>query len=418
MTPSVLSTDSNGLSGEDFYWLKSELNKSSDLNYEKIRWVGLNLLEKTKDMRIWSYVFFAQSYLRDEVGLIQSLKMLISDLRVLGEKLYPQKKELKFRVFTWLNQTKLTVFWENLCETASIEGLSELKQTLSELNDFLKLQYETICGSYVQLNFKQIVQQALAAKQTQRHSNQNLKSSNFVDVLPDPIAPSSATEGKLKTSQDAEEAALKLIEFHENRNEWILASAYRRALRWSDICIRADNGGKTMLLPFAPEHQAELAQFDKMLDTPQALYQRCETLFLETGGFLKWDLQFWAIQAAERFDSQLAQFLGGSLNALLTRFSGIDRWSYRDGQPFASEKTLNWLTQIFNSKKNGENPDKDEKVSCLDKPLFIKKSLQGKKNWIPLIIFESLLKCVDEHALVAWEKELAKGVGGLHVDVP
>lgn len=392
---------------EPLFWLKSEVNKSADLDFEKIKSVSIELLTaRTRDLRVFSYLWFACAYLDPFSVLMELLGVLHHWLVTHHSDIYPQKPAARLSVLRGFNQRRVHCFFNNRLPSASCLDLEKAKKTIACINGWLKNNGEQFCGEATFLNIENSLKDYRIEKKVfSVHKDvPEAKISPIPKAEPVPtvlVAPAPLPEETRVIGIDqAEKMTLKIIQFYEAENRCLSAAAYRRAMRWAGLTVRADGKHKTELAPFSSEHQHELQTLlsDKM--GAKERYTACENLFLRVGGQVKLDLQYHSLQAARAFNAELALFLEQSLLNFLARFPGAEQWTYRDGVACTSLETRAWIQNEFVKQPPLEKYQQEKDATNGSEPLF-----------------NMVLNCVKKQNVFDQELGVIKQMLGLNMNV-
>jgi len=122
-----------------------------------------------------------------------------------------------------------------------------------------------------------------------------------------------------------------------------------RTLKWQEISAEPKSeGGKTLL---AGPNAARVKFFESLVQAAQwdGILEKCEAAFTEPG-FLYWlDLQYFACRALRGKAgaySACATVIEQELLALIERVPGLVALQFKEGAPFASVETQEWLTRL------------------------------------------------------------------------
>ncbi|REL26631.1 hypothetical protein DXX93_08605 [Thalassotalea euphylliae] len=375
---------------EDFKYLKSAFSTIAEIDCKKVFITGTHLLaEKSKDLRIASYVMCAAAQEYSVEGLAYGLKLVNQLTADFSEKLHPLRPKARAAVHTWLlsQQQRMIAF----AEMNSLEQPSQIVSLLEELNQYgsttarvldenagtlsdLKQWAEKLSKKYPIVDkpvATQSTQELIAELADEQVSTQTdsqpiatlANQANQANKVNTPLAQQTVVvEKPISVESDSEYLALarKLLAFDKETNNINRMISLARAVRWSTLKIPPNENGKTRLpaprqTAFAPIKNALVNE-----DYEDALFA-AESLFLEGAMHFNFDLQGMALSALKGMNqTRVVNNLAMLVHQLNQEFPKLAGLSYEDGSPFCSAKTKELLSEIAEQFSASENTGDDD----------------------------------------------------------
>ena len=373
---------------EDFCKIKQEVEKLSDIDFEKIKALSIRLLsDKTKDLRVAGYLLLACSYLDDLETVIHVLFVYEGLVKRYWNSIHPQKALPKMAAIDWLNNERLAGFIITKLDNVDKKLIHVLLEHVNSLNESLVEQGGETVAQYNRLK-KVLKEQAVDI----------VVSSKVVQALPElPKKPRENPNFFLQSREDVEVATRSIIEYFNKNGQKLYAASFARALKWSALNPSATSDNKTVFAPPCETDKKEL-KWTMEKEDPKELYRICEKQFLRVGGHVNFDLQYYACKAAmEMGEKLLAQYLELESKSLITRVPQLMSLLYRDGSPFVTEKTREWLMDSAEIPKE----QKHEKISKTT-------SMPIQSEFLDKVGEE--LNNLSESDQVSFERKLAKSI--------
>ena len=235
---------------DDFAAVKQQIEKLSDIDFEFVRTQSKKmLLEKTKDLRVAGYFTLAAAYLDGLPGVAEGLHTFTSLINHFWLDLHPQRVDARLAALQWLNNPRLAAFITGR-EYQSVQEIDQLQQALETLNASIKAQVTDAPKILGGIEF---------------WLTQQKEKFNTIDTKPAP-APRAADPVSapplLGSIHDIERISKEIIYYFQRQNALLQASAYARALRWSDMCLPPHNNHQTKM---SPPRAAGMAQLEQLL---------------------------------------------------------------------------------------------------------------------------------------------------------
>jgi type VI secretion system protein VasJ len=328
---------------------------SGGIDYALIKQKAVKVLsEKSKDIRVASYLCFALWQKEKFSGLSEGLSAIDILVGEFWDGLYPEKKRMGGRKSAI---DFLTSKLGDNVEYASVvaddrEPLESAKRVLDELKKHFTEKIPDSPPSLLGLSqaiekcLKKIPKPAVVAPpsgstsaQTAGEEQQAVSGSTPVAVAP----------SEIRTPQDALDAVKKAAKFMREQNR-MSATSYRlmRMVRWDVLVGPPPNeNGKTMVeAPAAQRRNAlttmrDAGNWGKLLD-------ECELSFGQPPFHFWLDLQRLTVSALEGLGPEFSSARNAALTELallLQRVPKLSSLTFKDGTPFADPATSDWIEE-------------------------------------------------------------------------
>jgi len=347
---------------EDFKFLKSSFSTVDEPDCKQIFITGTQLTaEKSKDLRIVSYILFSAAGEYGVEGLTQGFTLLNRFVEQFWSDVHPLKEKARKAIHTWLlnQQNRIIALAENqgqfepdqiidLQAELAIYGehtIKRIDQEAGPLSDLVSW------AEKLSKKYPVIVPEVVAkpdvteVKNSPKSEPSQLKTSSEALQELAPVAPV-VLEQVIDSDAEFSEALRKLLAFDKEKQNLARFGALARAGRWANMQLPANEQGKTRLpaprkTAFTPITNA-LANKDYL-----TAYLLGEALFMEGAMHFNLDLQAMQLNALKGLDDAvLAKQLEFSLYQLITRFPQLSQLTYDDGSMLCSAKTKDLLSDI------------------------------------------------------------------------
>jgi len=377
--------------GEEYFKLNMEFPKTVP-DYKN--WIELSdiiLKEKSKDIKIASWLCFALYRTENLKGLRTGLELVYHLLKKFGNDLFPQNPVHKSKAIQFLNTTRVTKLLEreavNKSNTNEITGIGELLNLITtECEKLLPGNVPVLKG------IKDIIElhkESLQKTSTQQLPVQEKKAEMPAQPKPVIRQPSttivkeeSATAAKPSRPASEDEAGIQLrrtltyfYEVIQNNEptervpESFFTFGIARQLQWS-----------TLVLPTAEENVTNIEPPNEIIrnlvktwiqeNKNDILIPRIEMEFIKDNSeFRYWlDSQRYLVQALERKGGPYAistEDIKYYLIRLIKRLPELQNLKFRGGEiPFAEKETIRWLNDLIrNSAAGGKSSESESAVS-------------------------------------------------------
>ncbi|MCK4609187.1 MAG: type VI secretion system domain-containing protein [Gammaproteobacteria bacterium] len=416
---------------DNFAMIKQEMEKLGEIDYATIYENCKTILfTEAKDLRVAGFMLLAATYVDGISGLITALQSYQALISAFGEAIHPQRDTARHAALQWLNNPRLLMFAEKSSDLGR-ENIEKLQTTVTELNQTIKQHAGETAPRLSILDEwlkKQLIQTTPVVPAT----------ANEQQSAPPPTA-------AVPTEINTEECAKQIINKALDSNSYTTATAFARALRWSDLCLPHHESYKTRIP--APR-EAGLNKLTHLVttDNPKNLYLHCEELFLEPGGHLLLDLQYHAATAArDMAQPELEILIETEITGLIKRLPELAELQFANSTPFANSETKSWLTNISQATENSSSQANNVTADIGEIISAAKEQVKGKnlKGWLLFInqlpknnaqekfhhhraiarlcldnkradlalpLLESLAVQIEQHNLIAWQPEIALSV--------
>lgn len=353
---------------EDFKYLKSSFSGINELDCKNIFITGTHLLsEKSKDLRIVSYVLFGAASEYGVEGLVNGLALFNRLVSEFLSDIHPVKDKARKAVHTWL-----------LSQQSRIVALAE-QQGSFDPEHIVQLQEQL--DIYANVTIRRIDENAgplsdlthWADKLHKKHpvkvpdvvaEKANTQGNNVADNVTDLTAadskaedstvanvtttqsiPSSSSQA-IDTDTQFTEVLRKLLSFDKEKNNLARLIALSRAARWSDMKLPPNEQGKTRIpaprsTAFAPILNA-LANEDFI-----NAFMLGEALFMEGAMHFNLDLQIMQLSALKGLGkAAVISQLEFSIYQLSSRFPQLSQLTYDDSSALCSAKAKDVIADI------------------------------------------------------------------------
>ena len=336
-------------SSEDFFLVKSEVNKLDKVNVQMVESICIKLLSKKSiDLRLFSYLIFSCLLKEDDLDRwSQAIKAMLSCLIRDSENFYPKKLSARSVALSWLNQDRIKYIFISRIENIDRSKLLKYHELICRLNQWL-YENDNFCDPVIKLNFeqwlkKQISKFTLHEKKEPESKSVEEKEKTEIDSIK-PCFSKKSVDTQVNNITELTYYTNLITDYCESQGRLIQAAAYRRALRWSSLMPRVDTTGVTGLSDLSTEDKSLLARCEEeYLKKPKEIYPICEKLLLVPGGQINLDIQYYAIKSSEQFDEALSVYIKYALFTFLKRFPSAQKWKYNNQVPCTSQTVVEWI---------------------------------------------------------------------------
>lgn len=425
---------------DDFYQLKEEVDKISDIDYKKIKALAEHILASVaKDLRVAAYLIFAEIYLDGLTGFVRALIQFNELVQTYGEACHPQKINAKLALFKWMAENRMNQAILAKLDTASSDVQASCVEQIAMANQLIKT-----LSADAPLLFSKLSNQLKLSEESRKRAKEH---ESIVNVMPiqhlsaandTPALPSIDCHNE----QDAKELLYKLLDYFRRDNQWLRAVSLVRDFRWGNVIFPVHEDYHTAVP--APDEsiviQLEAAIINKK---PIDLLAWCDQTFLENGGLYYLDLQYHAAHAAQASNLPLVKAaIEHALKVLLERFPDLLNCRFANGMPFINPAYRGWLEALMSpsvgnpvvtihsstdleaiiNQLRGKVAGKSlaEKMNILNPRLasdgkeafewelgLAKFAFENKRHDIALALLEKLDMKIEQQTLFNWQPEYA-----------
>lgn len=332
---------------ETFSELKSEIEKKSDVDYERIERLAENILQDhAKDFRVASYWALARTKLFGISGLFEGLALIVALSDRFGQQVHPAKIKAKVGALQWLQQPKVLTFALAKPGPFKPEKLEQFTELLGsynkliadvtgehaawpELAKFLKAELD---------QFKKVVDKPQSDAQV---VPDRPVSSATVTAAPTAVT----TQGMPSSSGQFQQQARLLIRYCKEQKLYGQMVGLARGLLWGGLSMPSHDNKQTKVPAIAVN---TLSRVRTLLEQEQYIdaFLAAEEGFLAPGGLFCMDMQYLSISAARKagLDKE-ASLIEAELVGLYKRIPKLFQLTYDNGDAFASATVMSWLEQ-------------------------------------------------------------------------
>ena len=369
----------------DFIFIKSEIEKLSGADFQKVIDLGDPLLIQYPDTRLALYVLLAKTVVNNIDGFIAGLNTCATI-------------NLDANIFNQFQHNRIIRL---LSHDMSVENITILKTLMIALKS----------------NHKNI----------NLHSLEHFLEKSEQSVLKKQLPELNHTHHSEPTKNIPELTRIILQQYETNPYS-LQAAYYRRALRWGDLVEIPVNNNNLTQIP--PPRESTLHH-----------YENNEERFMEPSGQFWLDLHYYSyVDLYENNYTDLANYLLYSVKTLISRLPELPYLYFSDNTPFANNDTQKWLLDLIQKKKLYTNSNAIKKIITPEK--IILKKIPGenlyshiqilqktratsikkkfKQNYVTaklcvlykrpdlaILLYESLEQTIQDYHLEEWEPELA-----------
>jgi type VI secretion system protein VasJ len=324
--------------GDNFDVVKSEIDRLSDTDYEKVVDNCRKILEtESKDLRIAGYYILALVFTQRLDGLVHGVDCLAQLLNKYGNRCHPQRETAKQQSIAWLNNDKLSTFVNKIIieNDSQKENVSRIKIKVDEINSILNKQFNGDVTQWTSLNAW------LQRNLPQDTTELKLEATDNVISITE-----STNEEPLNSDLSFDRASENLIAYLEKSGDWIRLISLSRALKWSFVRVPFHEEFKTKIP--APRSEILMCITEQHEDRDiEATLSLFESYFMEPGCQYFFDLQKNEVEKAKKSNRQdIVNIIEDYLSILIKRVPKIVDLSFDDGTPFANHATKHWLNSL------------------------------------------------------------------------
>lgn len=365
-----------------FSELKMEIEKRTDVDYERIRTLAEEILnEQAKDIRVASYLLLSMARQDGLEGLGRGMTLLLQLLNQYGEDLHPTRIKARLSALRWFQQEKVLHFAQQATEQVTGDVAEQAMKVYDSLFALLSDQ------SGEPMSWPEL-QKWLKAQQPEK---QQSKSEPEPDKQPQASAGAGAVVASKPVTQGAaiqstnqyQQAVRQLIAYYREQDAFEKQVSLACTVQWAGLALPPNDDGKTRLP--APR-AASLTRIRNAMDNQQwqdGLNAALDA-FMEPGGNFMFDIMKQAAECAQHLNiPSVSQHILAQLSLLTTRLPKLLQLRFENDEPFASAKVNAWLEQTEQS--NGHASSSVDTLSEWLKEaraLADAESLQSALSWL------------------------------------
>ncbi len=342
---------------DEFLFIKEELDKLSDTNYEQVYQLSAQLLtESCKDLRVAAYHLLSGVYLHGTEGLQQALQGFRQILCNFWKECHPVRENARLSALALLNTPRLVAFAEQHNSELNAAMLTALKQETEQINTFL---IKTLGDEAPRLtglaSWLTKQEKFLPAEQNSpepaRQSQATSTTANRADAMPSvTTAPATLQPlANLSSARDLENETRKLHSFLCDNNELYQAMSLSRTMLWGGSTFPPHTNNQTRVPAPRQSAWAELTNLAANKN-PLLTLQLGEKVFFEPGFRYNLALQQLVWQHAQQHGlKDMVALVETTTLSYLARFPELPELSYADGSPFCNAEATLWLEDLKRS---------------------------------------------------------------------
>lgn len=434
---------------EDFELIQSEISKlispsaSNEIDWGRVSKLSYHILEtKSKHLLVAVYLSYSLYKLRGIDGLNDGVLVLSDILENYWENLYPPKKRLKGRVNAiewWIEKVSKDI--ENMDNLVVDESQKEsLLSNLKKIDDFLNEKLDDAPLFYTLLKLLEMKLDVQKKEAISEASKENISPSTTKTTVVENTSVKEI-EGKNLDAQDdfkylTERLGVllgQMIEEKDYRAELFISN---RAFAWLDIDSLPSSQKNITMIP-APDAQ-EIEMLSSLYEQKnyEALLFSAES---RISSYLFWlDLHYYVAKSLEHLEQiESSNIVYQQMQYFIKKLPNIQKLSFSDSMPFASEATKKWLEvkeiESIQTKAQTKMLKDDIKIDSIDglsekmnscksieeQVLYNIKIcnylLENKNETLIYAYTEKLLKTIDIYKTSSWKPEMALEAYGISV---
>ncbi|MBU2894377.1 TssA family type VI secretion system protein [Colwellia sp. D2M02] len=349
---------------EDFKYLKSSFSGVSELDCKHIFITATRLTsDKSKDLRIASYLLFAAASEYGVAGLASGLALFNHFVESFLPDVHPTKDKARKAVHTWLlgQQNRIIALAEQQGQFApelivelqqqlnkyAHENVRKLDQDAGPLSDFMQWA-DKLQKKYPVIVEKVETVKPEASQAVEKHTVSSESADQAQNVTAQNVSHSAVAAPLQNIESDTQFAEMlrKLLAFDKEKQNIARLMRLSRAARWSDIKLPPNEQGKTRIP--APRSTA-FSPISNALNNDDYFNALMlgEALFMEGAMHFNLDLQAMQLNALKGLGNPVViKQLELELYQLTSRFPQLSQLTYDDGSALCSAKTKDIISDI------------------------------------------------------------------------
>jgi len=373
---------------DDYMEMQDEVEKLTsvseieNVDFKKIKELSENILKyKSKDF--FAAVYYSYALIKLDINNLEKAICFIADFTdKFYEDGYPKKEKAKINAIKWW-LGKITYEIKNMNEIQRDDN--PYFECIQRIEDKIKNSEYAPSFTDIKALLNQKVKKILKKEPEKKESEKQKQQ-----------APSQNDTEEI-TQENAQEIFKKSLE-NLDRTLGFLTEIYKpeifmlnRIVYMYDIDeLPIANEGKTLI---PPPSNDEINAIKKLYETNnyKDLLLTCES---KIKTYVFWfDLHFYSYHALKNMNYEAcANAVYYMVKVFIKKLPGIEKLSFKDGTPFASNETKNWLNppvkEVPGEKNRYEVSGKNEKekIEYLNNKILTSKDLKEKINWMILAI--------------------------------
>ncbi|MBU2862308.1 TssA family type VI secretion system protein [Reinekea forsetii] len=337
---------------EDFGALKSEIEKKSSVDYEKINSLCDSILKsESKDLRVGSFLVLSLARLEGISGLIKGMSIISKLIEQFGDQLHPAKPKARLSAIKWFQQEKVLTFAQNSTNNVSYEEAVYAIEVYDEL--FEKI--ASYCGEPLSwpalkkwLAEKEKESALKVSKQTQSDS-ENTQAVNNLANAPVSTKPSENRTSTINSSAEYIQSVRQLLLYFKEQKLYNKMFGVACACQLGGLKLPPNEQGKTRL---PPPRDTSMTKIRNAMDNEQWEEGLLASLdaFMEPSGQYSLDILKMAFDCSTKAgDKETATVIKEYFRITITRLPKLLQAKFDNDESFVSSGTAAWLEQINQS---------------------------------------------------------------------
>jgi type VI secretion system protein VasJ len=377
---------------EEYFKLEMEMGKPIPDYKAAIELASSLLKEKSKDLRVATWLCYA--LYRDEKipGLHMGLHLLLELLNTFNDKLYPENLNHRAKALQLISSSRFVKILEKeVLKKEDAQVFLEIKEILALLNAAsaekfpdnppnLKALTQTV-STHVEAAQKLIKEtpsepgkkeaETEAVKPPEKEDTQPPPKEESLEVeqpksteAPTTDVPSGDTEIPVSSDSEARATIKKVLnhyfklEEEDARKYSTFLYGISRSIIWSDLALPPQTNSVSELPPPDSEIKATLDKWFTNMEWPKLVSAVEVNLLNEDSPFKYWlTAQRYAAEALANIGGQAtkaAEEIKFQLAKLLQRLPNMENLKFNNDMPFADDKTLDWINEEVKSNMLGD----------------------------------------------------------------
>ena len=347
---------------ETFKNLKASSSGVGEVDFKVMFIQATDLLQnKSKDLRIVSYLCLAATSEFGVQGLISSLKLFNQLLADFTDDVHPLKERMRSAVNTWFLQQQERLKGIAQGHAATPEQWAELDAVLAVYNQNSVPLLDSESGPLSTLNewtgeqmkrnpvVKSIAPAVVSQDPVKQDRTEVTATSKAAPVETSPKQMASISVSDISNDTAYLSAIRELLNFDKEQKNIERVIKLSRAARWAGLKIPANENGKTRLpapraAAFAPIENALASE------QPEQALLLAEGLFMEGAMQFNLNLQMLVLSALKQLNKgKLSYWLEQQLINLTSQFPLLTHLQYDDGTGLCSPANKETLLEIANA---------------------------------------------------------------------
>lgn len=348
---------------ETFKSLKASSSGVGEVDFKVMFIQATDLLQnKSKDLRIVSYLCLAATSEFGVQGLISSIKLFNKILADFTNDVHPLKERMRSAVNTWFLQQQERLKGISQGHSATAEQWAELDAVLTVYNQNSVPLLDSESGPLSTLNewtgeqmkrnpvAKSITPPVASKDVTEQQVREEATATNTAGPVETPQNQVASISVADISSDTAYLSAIReLLNFDKEQKNIERVIKLSRAARWAGLKIPANENGKTRLpapraAAFAPIENALASE------QPEQALILAEGLFMEGAMQFNLNLQMLVLSALKQLNKgKLSHWLEQQLINLTSQFPLLTHLQYDDGTGLCSPANKETLLEIANA---------------------------------------------------------------------